>query len=106
MPASIHPSAVRALAAMGIDISSQRAKHVDEFQGQTFDYVVTVCDRARENCPDFPGDAQRIHWSLPDPVAVKEAWARDEAFEKTARHLMTRMQYFVIQMNHQREIHE
>ena len=55
---------------LGIDITSQRSKHVDEFRGQHFDAVITVCDHANETCPIFPGAPTRIHWSLPDPAAV------------------------------------
>jgi arsenate reductase len=55
---------------MGIDISEHRSKHVDEFEGQTFDYVITVCDDAREACPVFLGAARRLHHSFEDPAAV------------------------------------
>ncbi len=98
-PSSVHPYAVRVLAEMGIDISKQRAKHVDEFRGQTFDYVITVCDRARENCPVFPDNSRFIHWSLPDPVAVSDDEAQYRAFKVTARQLMTRIRYFLAQIN-------
>jgi len=74
---------------------------VNEFQGQSFDCVIMVCDRARENCPVFPGDATRIHWSLPDPVAVNGEDAQYEAFDRTARQLMKRIPYFLAQINHQ-----
>jgi len=56
---------------IGIDISGHRSKSVDEFAGQTFDYVITVCDNAKENCPIFPSATKRIHWSLDDPAAVQ-----------------------------------
>ena len=73
--AGTHPSVVReeAIEAMrdwDIDLSGHRAKSVDEFAGQQFDYVVTVCDNAANNCPVFPGAAQRIHWSFDDPAAA------------------------------------
>jgi arsenate reductase len=55
---------------MGIDISEHRSKHVDQFEGQTFDYVITVCDDAREACPVFLGAARRLHQSFEDPAAV------------------------------------
>ncbi len=66
-PRGLHPLAVRVMAERGVDISGQRSKPVSEFQGQAFDYVVTVCDRARQSCPSFPG-ARTLHWDLPDPV--------------------------------------
>jgi arsenate reductase len=56
---------------IGIDLSGHRSKSVDEFSGQSFDYVVTVCDNARDACPVFPAGAQRIHWSFEDPAAVQ-----------------------------------
>jgi protein-tyrosine-phosphatase len=67
----VHPLAVREMAERGIDISGHHSKHMDEFLGERFDYVVTVCDNARESCPIFPGDPERIHWSIPDPSAVE-----------------------------------
>ncbi len=69
-PGVVHPLAVRAMQEIGIDISGARSKPVEEFLGQDFDYVITVCDRANETCPIFPGDPERIHWSFPDPSAV------------------------------------
>ncbi|HVT02453.1 MAG TPA: arsenate reductase ArsC [Thermoanaerobaculia bacterium] len=68
---SVHPLAVKAMAEVGIDISSQQSKAVGHFQGQHFDYVITVCDRANESCPIFPTDTERIHWSFNDPSAAE-----------------------------------
>lgn len=70
-PSQVNPYAVRAMAGRGIDISGQHSKHLSEFLNQPFDYVITVCDNAAETCPLFPGRAQRIHWSFPDPAAVQ-----------------------------------
>ncbi len=67
----VNPLAIRAMAERGIDISGQHSKHLDEFQAQPFDTVITVCDDAAEACPVFPGRAERIHWSIPDPAAVQ-----------------------------------
>jgi len=64
---------------MGIDISGQRSKSVDEFAGQECDYVITVCDQAKERCPLFPGKGRRLHWSVPDP-ATAEGDAAIDAF--------------------------
>ena len=69
-PTVLHPLAVRAMKEVGIDISAQRSKHLDEFRGQEFDDVVTVCDASAESCPVFAGGARRTHWSFPDPAAV------------------------------------
>ena len=57
---------------LGIDISGHRSKHVDEFQGQHFDYVITVCDNAKESCPIFPGGTKRLHESFEDPPPASE----------------------------------
>ena len=69
-PTQVHPLAIRAMRERGIEIRHQRSKSVREFAGESFDYVITVCDAAAEECPTFPGPAQRIHWSLPDPAAA------------------------------------
>lgn len=74
-PKGVNPLTVDALARRGIDASGARSKSVADFVGQPFDYVVTVCDRARESCPVFPGGARTIHWSLDDPA---EATGTDE----------------------------
>ena len=103
-PSSLHPFAIRAMATMGIDISQQRPKPVDEFQDQSFDYVVTVCDRMREVCPSFPGTPDTIHWSIPDPVEVE---GTDEeqyrAFEQTARYLLVKIRYLLTSIEHERK---
>lgn len=65
-PSRVHPLAIRVMGERGIDIRRHRSKSV----GQPFDYVITVCDAAAEVCPVFPGPAQRLHWSLPDPAAA------------------------------------
>lgn len=65
----VRPEAVEAMREIGIDISAQRSKSADEFTGQEFDYIITVCDNARETCPVFHGHAKRIHQSFEDPPA-------------------------------------
>jgi arsenate reductase (thioredoxin) len=70
-PTRVRPEAIAALAELGIDISGHRSKSVDEFAGQAFDVVVTVCDAANEACPVFPVGTRRIHWSFEDPAAVE-----------------------------------
>jgi arsenate reductase len=67
-PSSVRPEAIEAMREAGIDISTHRSKSVDEFAGQSFDYVITVCNNAKEQCPIFPGNATRIHWSFDDPA--------------------------------------
>jgi len=71
-PSHVRPEAIAAMPEIGIDISGHRSKSVDEFAGQAFDYVITVCDNAKESCPIFPAvTKKRIHWSLDDPAAVQ-----------------------------------
>jgi arsenate reductase (thioredoxin) len=70
-PSLVRPEAIAAMREIGIDISDHRSKSVDEFAGQQFDYVVTVCDNARDNCPVFPAGTKRLHWSFEDPAAVQ-----------------------------------
>src|SRR5205823_9800245 len=70
-PSVVNPLAVEAMRELGIDISGQRSKHLDEYLKQPFDYVITVCDEAAETCPLFPGRAERIHWNFPDPAAAQ-----------------------------------
>jgi ArsR family transcriptional regulator, arsenate/arsenite/antimonite-responsive transcriptional repressor / arsenate reductase (thioredoxin) len=102
-PAPVHPDAVRALSEMGIDISGQIAKSIDVFRGQSFDYIVTVCDRVREACPSFPDDPQRIHWSFPDPAAsAGDEAARYRSFQQTALQLTTRIRYLLIQIEREK----
>ncbi|MDQ2843617.1 MAG: arsenate reductase ArsC [Acidobacteriota bacterium] len=71
-PGSVRPEAIAAMREVGIDISGHRSKHVDEFDGQRFDYVITVCDNAKESCPVFMGAAQRLHHSFNDPPPASE----------------------------------
>jgi arsenate reductase (thioredoxin) len=97
-PKGINPYTVRVLKAEGIDISSERSKSVDEYGGQEFDYVITVCDDAAEECPLFPGQTQRLHWGLPDPAAVAGADAEKlAAFERTVSQLREHLTTFVPQ---------
>ena len=69
-PTQVRPLAIAAMQEAGIDISGQRSKSVDEFAGQEFNYVITVCDNANQQCPMFPGKTKRIHWSIEDPAAA------------------------------------
>ena len=70
-PGAVRPEAIAVMREIGIDISGHRSKSVDEFSGQAIDYVVTVCDNARDTCPVFPAGTERIHWSFEDPAAVQ-----------------------------------
>lgn len=70
-PSVVNPKAIRVMQEDGVDISSHTSKDVEQFVGQKFDFIITVCDNAKERCPFFPGQAERIHWSFEDPAAAK-----------------------------------
>jgi arsenate reductase (thioredoxin) len=94
----VNPYAVRVLAERGIDWSGARSKVIDEFLDQQFDYVITVCDHARQTCPVFPGSADRLHWSLEDPSEVGGSdEARLEAFRRTRDEVARRLGAFIEQ---------
>lgn len=67
-PGIVNPKTVKVMKEIGIDISHHTSKDVNQFVGQNFDYIITVCDNANEYCPSFPGKAERIHWSFEDPA--------------------------------------
>jgi arsenate reductase len=70
-PGRVRPEAIAAMRELDIDISGQRSKSVDEFLGQRFDFVLTVCDNAKESCPIFPGQTVAIHHNFDDPAALQ-----------------------------------
>src|SRR5260370_38033263 len=70
-PSSVRPEAIQVMRELGIDISGHRSKSVDEFAGETFDYVLTACDQAQESCPIYPGHSNRMHHNFQDPAAVE-----------------------------------
>jgi protein-tyrosine-phosphatase len=91
-PKPLHPNAVRVLERRGIDISANRTKHLDEFVSQRFDEVITLCDRVREVCPEFPSHPELVHWSLPDPALDGSTnRASYRAFERAADELERRI---------------
>jgi thioredoxin type arsenate reductase len=100
----VRPLAIRAMAEMNIDISHQYSKHLDEYREHHFDYIITVCDRARESCPVFPGDPVQIHWSFPDPAAVEGTEEeRYAAFQETAVQLNTRIGFLLMMIKREAE---
>jgi len=103
-PAVLHPMAIQAAAMLGIDISQQHAKSLDAFVDQSFDYVITVCDRVREACPAFPGAPEQIHWSFPDPDQVEGTEEeRLYAFEQIAQQLSIRIRYLLLLIEQERK---
>jgi arsenate reductase len=81
-PSFVRPQAIKVLSELGIDIKAQSSKGLDHFVDQEFDYVITVCDNAKESCPVFRGAKQMLHWSIEDPVSD---WGTEEAELKAFR---------------------
>jgi ArsR family transcriptional regulator, arsenate/arsenite/antimonite-responsive transcriptional repressor / arsenate reductase (thioredoxin) len=99
-PKPLHPNAVRVMRKRGIDISANRTKHVDEFVSHRFDVVITLCDRVREVCPEFPSHPRLVHWSIPDPALEgPNNRASYPAFERTAAELETRIRFLLPLLN-------
>jgi arsenate reductase len=91
-PSSVRPEAIAVMRELDIDISGHRSKPVDEFLDQRFDYVITVCDNAREQCPVFPATTKRIHWSFDDPaVAPGDEAARLIVFRRVRDEIRERL---------------
>jgi protein-tyrosine-phosphatase/DNA-binding transcriptional ArsR family regulator len=100
-PKPLHPNAVRVMGERGIDLAGRRSKHLSEFTGQRVDYVISLCDRVREICPEFPGTPQAIHWSVRDPA--REPGTDEEtlpAFERTAAELEIRIGFLLKAIEH------
>lgn len=94
-PSFVRPEAIAVMAELGIDLSGHRSKSLDEFRDREFRYVVTVCDNAAEQCPVFPGQAERIHWSFEDPAAVEGSQQeREEAFRRIRDQIASRVKEF------------
>jgi ArsR family transcriptional regulator, arsenate/arsenite/antimonite-responsive transcriptional repressor / arsenate reductase (thioredoxin) len=99
-PKPIHPNAIRALAERGIDISDRQSKALTRFEGERFDYIVTLCDKVREECPEFSKQAQAVHWSIADPSqAPGTARATYPVFRALAAELETRVGYLIALIN-------
>jgi protein-tyrosine-phosphatase/DNA-binding transcriptional ArsR family regulator len=97
-PKPIHPEAVRVMRERGIDLSGRRSKHLSEFVGQPFDYIISLCDRLREVCPEFPGHPDLIHWSIADP-------SRDGDFARAAAELAARIPFLIARIeNNDKEV--
>jgi arsenate reductase len=93
-PAGINPMTVNVMEELGVDVKRCRSKNVTEFLGQSFDYVVTVCDRAKETCPVFPGARNIRHWSFEDPAAAP-AQAQRDVFRRVRDEIADRLCTFL-----------
>jgi arsenate reductase (thioredoxin) len=96
-PSTVRPEAIEAMKELGIDISGHRSKSVDEFIGKNFDYLITVCDNAKETCPVFPGKARRIHQNFedPPPANVGDYNSRMEVFRRVRDEIRDWLKNFV-----------
>lgn len=95
-PSTVRPEAIEAMREIDIDITGHRSKSVEEFLGQQFDCVITVCDNAKETCPVFPGRTVRIHWSFDDPAAsTGDDAARLAVFRRVRDEIRTRLKAFI-----------
>jgi arsenate reductase len=95
-PSHVRTEAIAAMRELGIDISHHRSKSVDEMIEQQFDYVITVCDNARESCPVFPQQTERLHWSFEDPAtAAGDAAARLAVFRRVRNEIRARLRQFI-----------
>jgi arsenate reductase (thioredoxin) len=96
LPQGLNPGAVDAMREIGIDIAHQQSRHVDHFAGEQFDYVITVCDRAKESCPIFPATVSVLHWSFDDPAAAQGSREdRMAVFRRVRDEISNRVQAFV-----------
>jgi protein-tyrosine-phosphatase len=83
------------MASYGVDLRARRSKSLTEFSHQSFDYVITLCDKVREVCPTFPGSPETIHWSIPDPATAQGRAATNTAFAAVALDLRTRISHLL-----------
>ena len=95
-PAGINPMTIEMMDEIGVDIRDDRSKHLEEFIGQSFNYVITVCDRAKESCPVFPGAVHMRHWSFDDPAAAPLE-TRLEVFRRVRDEIANRLCQFLIE---------
>jgi ArsR family transcriptional regulator, arsenate/arsenite/antimonite-responsive transcriptional repressor / arsenate reductase (thioredoxin) len=99
-PKPLHANAVRVMARRGIDISANTSKHLDEFVASRFDQVITLCDKVREVCPEFPGPPEAVHWSIPDPGAAGDSEEESySAFERVAADLEVRIRFLIVRLS-------
>lgn len=95
-PTHVRPEAIQVMREIGVDISAHNSKSVDEFVGRDFDYVITVCDNANEQCPVFPGETKRVHWGFDDPAAtLGDEEARLSVFRRVRDEMRQRLRVFV-----------
>lgn len=99
-PKPVHPNAVSVMREYGIDIAGRQPKHMSEYIGQRFDFVISLCDKVREVCPEFPGQPRLIHWSIADPASEDGTDSETyPAFQATVAGLKTRIRFLLHVLN-------
>jgi arsenate reductase (thioredoxin) len=94
---SVRPEAIKVMSELGIDISGQESKSVERFLGEQFAWVITVCDRARESCPVFPGAEQTAHWGFDDPAEAQGSEEeRLSVFRRVRDEIRDRLRMFIL----------
>lgn len=95
-PQSIHPLTHKVMEELGIDLARQRTKSLERYLDEPFDFIITVCDKARDRCPNFPGDHQRIHWGFADPAQVGGTSAEQlQAFRRVRNEIRDRLRPWI-----------
>jgi arsenate reductase len=94
-PVGLNPGSVEAMAEVGIDISQHRSKSATEFTAMPIDYVITVCDRAKETCPRWSGAVRLIHWSFDDPAALSDSAERRQTFRRVCDEIASEIHEFL-----------
>jgi arsenate reductase len=95
-PAGLNPMTIEVMQELGVDMRYHRSKHIEEFLGQNFDYVITVCDRAKESCPALPNARNLRHWSFDDPAAAAPEHRR-EMFRRVREEIAQRLCQFLVE---------
>lgn len=94
-PHEIHPLTYAVMGESGLNLTGHASKSLSRFEGADFDYIITVCDRARDRCPTFPGDSERIHWRFDDPAEVVEGQAPLDRFRRVRDEMRERIRLWV-----------
>jgi len=94
-PVGLNPGSVEAMAEVGVDISHHRSKNASEFLSQPFDYVITVCDRAKESCPRWSAATHLLHWSFDDPAALADVDKRRQTFRRVRDEIAAKIRLFL-----------
>jgi protein-tyrosine-phosphatase len=106
-PKALHPNALKVMReAYGLDLAGQASKHLDVFAGQRFDWVISLCDRVREVCPEFPDHPEVIHWSLPNPATGEPDEVTYPLFQQTAAELSTRIDFLLAALSDRSPTHQ